>query len=284
MPMTAPLDDVNAVANEILDRVTREGGELDPLKLQKLLYYVQVVSIVDYGARAFGADIEAWDEGPVVREIWDRFKKFKRTPIAYQPTRLPPLEPYVLSAISTALLLYGGMTGEALSKQTHVEKPWIAAYGVCQNTVISMEHIINGYVRVGTRVYPLPLNQETSEQKALLEKVRALRIDRDNEEVIGDIAEQDYGLLTDMVLTQTTLDYRLMSDIVAGIAEDWTQHPEAAQKALLIALNRPEPLIQEAALRGLERMWRAKSASEDLAALVAVQDLAIAKPKWAVAV
>lgn len=146
-----------------------------------------------------------------------------------------------------------------------------------------MEQLQKGYIRVGAKMYSLPLTEETTEQRELIEKVRALRVDRDNEEAIAAIAEQDYGLLTDMVLTQATLDYRIMTDIVTGIAEDWSQQPEAAQRALVIALNRPEPLIQEAALKGLESMWRAKSGPEDLPALIAAQDLAVAKPKWAVA-
>lgn len=128
--MTAPLDDVNAVANAILDRVTREGGELDPLKLQKLLYYVQVVSVIDHGARAFAADIEAWDDGPVVRQIWERFKIFRRGTIHYQSEGAPQLQPHVLAAISTVLFLFGGMTGKQLSDQTHIEKPWVTAHGI----------------------------------------------------------------------------------------------------------------------------------------------------------
>jgi len=140
-----------------------------------------------------------------------------------------------------------------------------------------MKNIQKGYVRVGEKPYALPLQKEQAEAQRLLEStVCALRPDRDNEDAILAVAEQDYTLLTDMVLTHAELDYRVMSDIVHGIASDWTQHPEAAQNALLIALDRPEALIQEEALRGLDKMWRAQAVSANLAEQVGARHLAVA--------
>ena len=48
------------------------------------------------------------------------------------------------------------------------------------------------------KLHPLPASQETPEQTVLLQKVRALRVDRDNEETIADIAKQNYALLTEI--------------------------------------------------------------------------------------
>ncbi len=52
------------------------------LKLQKLLYYAQGVFVAITGNRLFNEDIEVWQHGPVVAEVYDEFKKFGRDNIA----------------------------------------------------------------------------------------------------------------------------------------------------------------------------------------------------------
>ena len=43
------------------------------LKLQKLLYYAQGICLAIYGRPLFFEKIEAWQHGPVVREVYNRF-------------------------------------------------------------------------------------------------------------------------------------------------------------------------------------------------------------------
>src|SRR5580704_12809669 len=51
-----------------------ESDLLCPLRLQKLLYYVQGWSLALRGRPAFDDEIEAWTLGPVVPEIYRQFK------------------------------------------------------------------------------------------------------------------------------------------------------------------------------------------------------------------
>ncbi|MGH2922383.1 MAG: Panacea domain-containing protein, partial [Gaiellaceae bacterium] len=44
---------------------------MDTWKLQKLLYYCQVWHLVWEGKPLFSERIEAWSNGPVVRDIYD---------------------------------------------------------------------------------------------------------------------------------------------------------------------------------------------------------------------
>ena len=48
------------------------------LKLQKLLYYAQGISLGMYGRPLFEEKIEAWQHGPVVKEIYGYFSVFGR--------------------------------------------------------------------------------------------------------------------------------------------------------------------------------------------------------------
>lgn len=51
------------------------------LKLQKLLYYAQGISLALNDAPLFHERIEAWRHGPVVNEVYQNFKNFGGSPI-----------------------------------------------------------------------------------------------------------------------------------------------------------------------------------------------------------
>lgn len=51
------------------------------LKLQKLLYYAQGISLGMFGKPLFEENIEAWQHGPVVREVYSCFCSFGRNNI-----------------------------------------------------------------------------------------------------------------------------------------------------------------------------------------------------------
>lgn len=55
-----------------------KGGNIDHLKLQKLVYYAQAwfVSIYPDKEPLFDEPIEAWSHGPVVRSVYNRFRKY----------------------------------------------------------------------------------------------------------------------------------------------------------------------------------------------------------------
>ena len=49
--------------------------EITNLRLQKLLYFIQVYCLIEYNEAAFDAKIEAWPYGPVVPEAYFAFKQ-----------------------------------------------------------------------------------------------------------------------------------------------------------------------------------------------------------------
>lgn len=57
------------------------------LKLQKLLYYAQGISLGLYNRPLFKENIEAWQHGPVVREVYGQFSKFGRNNIEIEMNR-----------------------------------------------------------------------------------------------------------------------------------------------------------------------------------------------------
>lgn len=51
-----------------------ENNDLTNLKLQKILYFAQVEYLKQFGKVLFENDIEAWQYGPVIREIYEWLK------------------------------------------------------------------------------------------------------------------------------------------------------------------------------------------------------------------
>jgi uncharacterized phage-associated protein len=122
-----------------------ESDLLCPLRLQKLLYYVQGWSLALRGRPAFDEPIEAWTLGPVVRTVYDAFK-----PMCAQVI-VPAVagEPSGLSAsdeqlIQTVWREYQKFSASELIRRIHNERPWKdargnLAAGAKSNAVISRE-------------------------------------------------------------------------------------------------------------------------------------------------
>ena len=135
-----------AHATDVADYIIR-SIPVDPLKLQKLLFYTQAVSLVKFNVPAFEDRIEAWDYGPVVRTVYDKYKNSNEviTPPEASATCLD------LNTITSADLVidyYGKMIGPALINETHSESPWRDAYSRAQNSVISNEVMKEYYSKI----------------------------------------------------------------------------------------------------------------------------------------
>lgn len=73
--------DVRAVANIVLGEAQSMGVPLTNLHLNKALYFLHADFLQEFGKPLVGAKIEAWQHGPVFREIYNQFKANKRNPI-----------------------------------------------------------------------------------------------------------------------------------------------------------------------------------------------------------
>jgi uncharacterized phage-associated protein len=71
--------DVAAYFIELASNI--KENDLTNLKLQKLLYFAQGKYLSKYDASLFKENIEAWSLGPVVREVYDVYKKCGSFPI-----------------------------------------------------------------------------------------------------------------------------------------------------------------------------------------------------------
>ena len=66
--------DVRALANFVLDRADKMGRPVSNLALNKLVFFIYQHFLVTRGQVLTEARIEAWEHGPVFREIYHAFK------------------------------------------------------------------------------------------------------------------------------------------------------------------------------------------------------------------
>lgn len=116
---------------------------VDNLKLQKLAFYSQAVSLVIHNKPLFNDRIEAWDYGPVVRSLYSKYKSFEQDiPHSQAEFKLSAED---MEAVDLALSYYGNMTGSQLITLTHSEKPWQEAYAKGRNTEITQQSMKDFY-------------------------------------------------------------------------------------------------------------------------------------------
>ncbi|MDE0638377.1 MAG: DUF4065 domain-containing protein [Candidatus Poribacteria bacterium] len=96
------------------------------MKLQKLVYYSQAWSLVWDEKPLFEENIEAWANGPVVRELFDYHRGM------YEISEIPIGNPRLLDqtqrdTVDAVLEYYGNRPAQWLIDLSHMEDPWIHA-------------------------------------------------------------------------------------------------------------------------------------------------------------
>ncbi len=135
-------------ALDVAEFILQEKGEMTAMKLQKLVYYAQVWSLVWDEKPLFEEKIEAWVGGPVVPSLYERHKgQFTVTTLGGNPNTLDDNEK---DTVRHVLEFYGDRSAHWLSDLTHIEKPWIAARqglppGVRGNAEISLASMAEYY-------------------------------------------------------------------------------------------------------------------------------------------
>lgn len=99
-------------------------GDLTNLKLQKLLYYVQVLSLKRCNTILFEEEIEAWSYGPVIPAIYYKYKIFGRNILEIDEPNLLLLDENATAIVDDVIKDKGRYTGLALMDMTHNERAW----------------------------------------------------------------------------------------------------------------------------------------------------------------
>lgn len=137
--------DPRAVANRMLSLGRDRRMGIDPMKLQKLLYYAHGWHLALQGQPLLDRAVQAWRFGPVLPDVYRAFRSFGMHAIT-APARYAAIEPqqivleryrmpegspsvYADRVLRRVLEEYGAYTAVELSAMTHADgTPWAEAW------------------------------------------------------------------------------------------------------------------------------------------------------------
>lgn len=122
--------DIRAVANEVLARLWGRGVQPTNMALNKLTWFIYERSLTTLNALVSDARVEAWDHGPVFREIYSPAKEYGSAPIedflegfSRQQKKMVPvreeLDPQVSALIDDVLDEAGEYSAARLRELSH---------------------------------------------------------------------------------------------------------------------------------------------------------------------
>ncbi|MCI4626612.1 MAG: DUF4065 domain-containing protein [Candidatus Magnetoovum sp. WYHC-5] len=113
-------------ADDVADYIVKKMGTITAMKLQKLIYYCQVWSLVWDEKPLFNDEIEAWLSGPVVRKLYENHKgQYSVNQWSFgDASKVQGIEK---ETIDSVLDYYGDKSAQWLSDLTHKEDPWLIA-------------------------------------------------------------------------------------------------------------------------------------------------------------
>ena len=135
--------------------ILQKQGRMTAMKLQTLVYYSHVWSIVWDGARMFPEPVEAWVDGPVVRDLFEKH----RGRLWIEPSDLEPKETLAArqrQTLAAVLKFYGPKDAEWLSQLSHREAPWADARSGLSGRARSAAEIKDSAVRAYYGKVPRP--------------------------------------------------------------------------------------------------------------------------------
>lgn len=144
-----------SVANAFLTLANRDGRPVDPMKLQKLIYYANGYYLAEHdGQPLVNEYFEAWDYGPVVPTVYYEFREYKDRPIkrlayTWDPATgrqivapQPVGDAAAESVVTWVWENYGRFSGPELSAMTHKDgAPWALARRRAANSGMRNERL-----------------------------------------------------------------------------------------------------------------------------------------------
>lgn len=122
--------DARVVANRFLQLARPEGRPLTPMQLLKLVYIAHGWMLGLNNRPLVDQQIEAWQYGPVIRDLYNATRGYGRSPVAadvWAPAG--GLDPQEDDMVRQVYGLYSGMSGPQLSNITHMQgTPWQRTY------------------------------------------------------------------------------------------------------------------------------------------------------------
>ena len=120
-----------------------ENEDTDDITNMKLLFYAQSAFLAIKGVPLFNNNILAWEHGPVIPEIYDKFKINGNKGITeYNENDLKDISKDDVNLLIDVYNLFGEYSAWGLRNLTHSENPWKTTK---RNDVIAIDKMANTF-------------------------------------------------------------------------------------------------------------------------------------------
>jgi uncharacterized phage-associated protein len=116
------------VAKYVINKCNELGRPISNLQLQKILYYIQGIFLGVTGNGVFNEEIEAWQYGPVVPEVYYKFNVYASSEITKKYDVDLEFEEEEQSIIDMIIEEKSKLSAWQLVSDTHNEMPWLDTY------------------------------------------------------------------------------------------------------------------------------------------------------------
>lgn len=135
------------IAEYIIGYAKERNYAISNLKLQKILYFLQAQFLVSFNFPCFTETIEAWDLGPVVRNVYNKYRRYGSANIYSGNLDLENIIPNrEIQTIRLIIDRCSNYSANQLVDITHNQDPWRNAY-YGGNKIIYNEDIQNYFRR-----------------------------------------------------------------------------------------------------------------------------------------
>ena len=123
-PQKLKLERPKVLAFDVASYILQKMGTMTMMKLQKLVYYSQGWSLVWDEKRLFKEDIEAWTNGPIVKNLFHYHRgMYQISSVLIGNPRL--LDQEQRDTVDAVLDYYGDKSAQWLINLTQMEEPWM---------------------------------------------------------------------------------------------------------------------------------------------------------------
>ncbi|MBL6784778.1 MAG: DUF4065 domain-containing protein [Rickettsiales bacterium] len=131
------------IANTIIRIAKSNNQNLDPLKLQKIIYFAHCKSLIKFDQILITEPFHAFSFGPLITSIYHEYKKYGNTPVNHFTSELvmdgedlkwkvffvPEEDERTNKILEETFFRYSKFSGSDLAKMTHIQDgPWYNTY------------------------------------------------------------------------------------------------------------------------------------------------------------
>lgn len=147
----------------VTKHIIAKMGDITPLALQKILYYIQGFSTCMLDTPIFDDVCEAWVHGPVYRKIYDRFSYYQYNNISNDEfnnynnlSNNKILTQEEQKLVDVIIISFGCYSGKILEKMTHLSTSWCNARrglkdNEISNNLITVEEIKKDFKKISKK-------------------------------------------------------------------------------------------------------------------------------------